>query len=56
MSYFDYLKDLPPTLWIAVVLLVILMIGSIAKRMIKLAIIAAVIILFVTFVYPLFNY
>jgi len=56
MDLFASFSELPAILKVAVPILLILFIGAIVRRVMKVVIIIGLVILFIMFVYPLFDY
>lgn len=56
MDLFASLGELPAILKVALPILLILFIGAVVRKVMKFVVIIGLIILFIMFVYPLFDY
>jgi hypothetical protein len=52
----EFLSGIPTVVKVLLPLLVILMIGGLVRRLLKFAVLVGLLILFVLFVYPLFDF
>ncbi len=56
MEWTEALKNLPDILKVLLPILLILFVGALVKRVLKFVVIIGLVILFILFVYPLFEY